>query len=88
MVLYFVAIFFALLWLLHRATRILRIPSPYLIQTLGIDIPDPPVITLDCVKSTSVLFHWYPLDKNVVKLIFQLDGRKGKLYSYHFCKFY
>lgn len=77
MVLSLIAVLIALLWLLHRATRLLRIPAPSLIQTLGIDIPEPPIVTLDSVTSTSVLFHWAPSDKNVVKYIFQLGGIKG-----------
>ncbi|KAF5100831.1 hypothetical protein D0Z00_001100 [Geotrichum galactomycetum] len=65
-----------MLWLCHRATRLLKIPAPQLITTLGIEIPEVPNITLDAITCTSVLFHWVPPEKNVVKYVFQLDGKK------------
>lgn len=80
MVLVFFVVAIASLWLLHRATRLLKIPAPQLIATLGIDIPVAPNITLDAVTCSSVLFHWASPEKNVLKYIFQIDGRKGILY--------
>lgn len=77
MVLSFVAIVLAFLWLCHRATRLLRIPIPYLVQTLGVDIPEIPRITLDSVTSNTVLFHWSCSEKNVLRLIFYLDGKRA-----------
>lgn len=76
MVLSFVATLLALLWLVHRATHLFRIPLSFLVQSLGIDIPNIPSITLDAVTSNSVLFHWSSSEKNVVKLMFFLDGTK------------
>lgn len=78
MVLELLVFVIALLWLLHRATRLLKIPAPQLVSTLGIEIPDVPNVTLDALTCTSVLFHWAPPEKNIVKYIFQLDGKKGK----------
>ncbi|KAF7497882.1 hypothetical protein DV113_004089 [Geotrichum candidum] len=66
-----------MLWLCHRATRLLKIPASQLITTLGIEIPEVPNITLDAITCTSVLFHWAPPEKNVVKYVFQLDGKKA-----------
>lgn len=70
----------ALLWLLHRATRLLKIPAPVLINILGIDIPDAPKVTIDNVTSTSVSLHWNPPERvsSIVKYILQVDGRKGR----------
>lgn len=79
MVLTFLVVAIASLWLLHRATRLLKIPAPQLISTLGIEIPGVPNITLDAITCTSVLFHWAPPEKNIVKYAFQLDGKKGIL---------
>lgn len=76
MVLSFVATVLAFLWLVHRATNLFRIPLSFLVQSLGIDIPNIPSITLDTVTSNSVLFHWSSSEKNVVKLMFFLDGTK------------
>lgn len=75
----------ALLWLLHRATRLLKIPAPVLINILGIDIPDAPKVTIDNVTSTSVSLHWNPPERasSIVKYILQVDGRKGKIVLLH-----
>lgn len=77
MVLALLIIAVASLWLLHRATRLLKIPAPQLITTLGIEIPDVPNVTLDAITCSSVLFHWAPPEKGTVKYVFQLDGKKG-----------
>lgn len=67
----------ASLWLLHRVTRLLKVPAPQLISALGIDIPAVPSITLDGVTSTTVQFHWTPPEKSVAKYVFHLNGIKG-----------
>ena len=77
MALALIVVAIASLWLFHRATQLLKIPAPLLITTLGIEIPDVPNITLDSVTCTSVHFHWAPPEKNIVKFVFQLDGKKG-----------
>mgnify|MGYP002353864811 CR=1 FL=1 len=80
MVLELIIIAISMLWLCHRATRLLKIPASQLITTLGIEIPEVPNITLDAITCTSVLFHWAPPEKNVVKYVFQLDGKKGNYF--------
>lgn len=80
MVAHLVASVIALLWLLHRATRLLKIPAPVLINILGIDIPEAPKLTIDNITSRSVSLHWNPPERatSIVKYILQVDGRKGE----------
>ncbi|ANB12206.1 hypothetical protein AWJ20_450 [Sugiyamaella lignohabitans] len=73
----FLVVIIALLWLLHRATRLLKIPAPALIHVLGIDIPDTPKIVIDSISTNSVLLHWPPPDRGaVLKYIIEVNGRK------------
>ncbi|KAK9460908.1 uncharacterized protein V1516DRAFT_624769 [Lipomyces oligophaga] len=67
----------SLLWLLHRATRLLQIPIPTLVQLLGIDIPAPPHVCLDSVSSDSVTLHWSLPDRasSVAKHVIQMNGQ-------------
>uniref|UniRef100_A0A060TEW7 ARAD1D17490p n=1 Tax=Blastobotrys adeninivorans TaxID=409370 RepID=A0A060TEW7_BLAAD len=69
----------ALLWLLHRATRLLKIPAPLLINILGIDLPETPKVSVDTLTSTSVSLHWNPPQRLnlVIKYILQVNGRKA-----------
>ncbi|KAK9247793.1 hypothetical protein V1506DRAFT_530687 [Lipomyces tetrasporus] len=77
MLLSLVATVISLLWLLHRATRLLQIPIPTLIHLLGIDIPSPPHVCLDSVTSDSVTLHWSLPDRatSVAKHVIQMNGQ-------------
>ncbi|KAK9477646.1 hypothetical protein V1514DRAFT_295894 [Lipomyces japonicus] len=77
MLLSLVATLVSLLWLLHRATRLLQIPIPTLVQLLGIDIPLPPHVCLDAVTSDSVTLHWSLPDRasSVAKHVIQMNGQ-------------
>ncbi|KAK9237068.1 hypothetical protein V1525DRAFT_450787 [Lipomyces kononenkoae] len=77
MLLSLVATVLSLLWLLHRATRLLQIPIPTLVQLLGIDIPAPPHVCLDSVTSDSVTLHWSLPDRasSVAKHVIQMNGQ-------------
>ncbi|KAK9368034.1 hypothetical protein V1509DRAFT_624058 [Lipomyces kononenkoae] len=77
MLLSLVATVLSLLWLLHRATRVLQIPIPTLVQLLGIDIPFPPHVCLDSVTSDSITLHWSLPDRasSVAKHVIQMNGQ-------------
>ncbi|CAN6666415.1 hypothetical protein TRVA0_038S00386 [Trichomonascus vanleenenianus] len=79
MVIQLVSCLIAILWLLHRATRLLKIPAPTLIQILGIDIPDRPLVSVDAITDKSVSLHWNPPERvsSVVKYIIEVDGKKA-----------
>ncbi|KAK9430214.1 hypothetical protein V1505DRAFT_372058 [Lipomyces doorenjongii] len=72
-----VATVVSLLWLLRRATQLLQIPIPTLVQLLGIDIPSPPHVCLDSVTSDSVTLHWSLPDRatSVAKHVIQMNGQ-------------
>ncbi|KAK9358406.1 hypothetical protein V1504DRAFT_461083 [Lipomyces starkeyi] len=77
MLLSLVATVISLLWLLRRATRLLQIPIPTLVQLLGIDIPSAPHVCLDSVTSDSVTLHWSLPDRatSVAKHVIQMNGQ-------------
>ncbi|KAK9373488.1 uncharacterized protein V1513DRAFT_448868 [Lipomyces chichibuensis] len=77
MLLSLVATVISLLWLLRRATQLLQIPIPTLVQLLGIDIPSPPHVCLDSVTSDSVTLHWSLPDRatSVAKHVIQMNGQ-------------
>lgn len=79
MLLALVAAFFSLVWLLHRATRLLQIPIPTLVHLLGIDIPASPHVSLDAITSDSVTLHWSLPDRasSVAKHVIQMNGQNG-----------
>lgn len=76
-----IAVIIAILWLLHRTTRLLKVPAPALIHVLGIDIPETPRVSVDGITPTTVNLHWtaptMSREKfaNVVKYIVQVDNR-------------
>lgn len=77
-----IVVLLSVLWLLHRTTRLLKVPAPALIHVLGIDVPDIPQVSVDNVTSTTVNLHWAPADKNsnVVKFLVEVDAiRVGEL---------
>ncbi|KAJ8066274.1 hypothetical protein OCU04_005354 [Sclerotinia nivalis] len=66
----------ALFWLLRRASDVLWTPLPRLISILGVEVPDPPEVSLACIKSDSLTLHWSssPPNKGVVRYILQVNG--------------
>ncbi|KAF7863882.1 hypothetical protein EAF04_006847 [Stromatinia cepivora] len=66
----------ALFWLLRRASEVLWTPLPRLISILGVEVPDPPEVSLACIKSDSLTLHWSssPPNKGVVRYILQVNG--------------
>ncbi|KAK9466474.1 hypothetical protein V1512DRAFT_226172 [Lipomyces arxii] len=77
MLLALVATVLSLVRLLHRATRLLQIPIPTLIQLLGIDIPSPPHVCLDSVTADAVTLHWSLPDRatSVARHVIQMNGQ-------------
>ncbi|ODQ66929.1 hypothetical protein NADFUDRAFT_40113 [Nadsonia fulvescens var. elongata DSM 6958] len=69
----------ALLWLLHRATRLLKIPAPILIQVLGIEIPETPSVSIDSITASTVTLHWSPPEKanSVFRYLLEIDGTRA-----------
>ncbi|KAF5871741.1 putative fibronectin type iii domain-containing protein [Botrytis fragariae] len=66
----------ALFWLLRRAWEVLWTPLPRLISILGVEVPDPPEVSLACIKSDALTLHWSssPPNKGVVRYIIQVNG--------------
>ncbi|KAK9475279.1 uncharacterized protein V1510DRAFT_348116, partial [Dipodascopsis tothii] len=74
-----VATVLALVWLLHRATRLLQVPIPTLVQLLGIDVPSPPLVCLDTVGADSIVLHWSLPERanSVAKHVIQMNGQNA-----------
>ncbi|KAI6244436.1 hypothetical protein HI914_07568 [Erysiphe necator] len=72
----FVATCIALIWLLFRAWQTLWKPVPELISILGVEVPDPPEVTLSGITSDSVTLHWSKSDsqKPASKYLIQVNG--------------
>ncbi|KAK0118019.1 hypothetical protein ONS95_012330 [Cadophora gregata] len=72
------ATFSAFAWLLYRAYRTLRTPVSNLIDTLGVEVPDPPEVTLAGLKSNACTLHWRKpgpgTQKAVAKYLIQVNG--------------
>ncbi|KAH8813242.1 hypothetical protein F5884DRAFT_751531 [Xylogone sp. PMI_703] len=66
----------ALFWLLHRAWLTLWKPVPDLISILGVEVPDPPEVSLAGIKADAVTLHWTRpgVNKPVVKYLIQVNG--------------
>ncbi|KAI9648392.1 hypothetical protein NHQ30_003025 [Ciborinia camelliae] len=66
----------ALFWLLKRAWEVLWTPLPRLISILGVEVPDPPEVSLACIKSDSLTLHWSSSapNKGVVRYLLQVNG--------------
>ncbi|RFU33276.1 hypothetical protein B7463_g3074, partial [Scytalidium lignicola] len=66
----------ALFWLLHRAWLTLWKPVPELINILGVEVPDPPEVSLAGIKADAVTLHWTRpgANKPVVKYLIQVNG--------------
>ncbi|KAI6715658.1 hypothetical protein JHW43_001860 [Diplocarpon mali] len=68
----------AFLWLLYRAYKTLRTPVSHLIDTLGVDVPDAPEVTLAGLKSNACTIQWSRpgpgSHKAVAKYFIQVNG--------------
>ncbi|KAG5361799.1 hypothetical protein CJU90_3245 [Yarrowia sp. C11] len=73
-----IATILAVFWLLHRATRLLKIPATTLIRLLGVDIPERPEICVDHVSDSSVTLRWPKPEKSTAhKHIIEVNGIKA-----------
>ena len=65
--------------LTYRATKLFSIPIPTLVKILGLDLPEPPRVSLHGIASDSVTLHWSAPEKaaSVEKHIIQIDGKHG-----------
>ncbi|QNP95192.1 YALIA101S08e00430g1_1 [Yarrowia lipolytica] len=73
-----IATILAVFWLLHRATRLLKIPATTLIRLLGVDIPERPDICVDHVSDSSVTLRWPKPEKTTAhKHIIEVNGIKA-----------
>ncbi|POS88257.1 hypothetical protein EPUL_000992, partial [Erysiphe pulchra] len=65
--------------LLFRAWQTLWKPVPELISILGVEVPDPPEVTLSGITSDSVTLHWSKPDsqKPASKYLIQVNGLNG-----------
>ncbi len=65
--------------LFKRACETLYTPVPELIQILGVEVPDPPEVSLAGIKSNAIKLHWTPPGSNkpVLKYLIQVNGVVG-----------
>lgn len=75
-----IATIIAVMWILHRATRLLKIPATTLIRLLGVDIPESPDICVDHLSESSVTLRWPKPEKATTsqKHIIEVNGIKGE----------
>jgi hypothetical protein len=54
---------------------------PELISILGVEVPEPPEVSLAGIKSDAVTLHWTRpgLNKPVLKYLIQVNGVNGRL---------
>jgi hypothetical protein len=66
--------------LLHRAWLTLWKPVPELINILGVEVPDPPEVSLAGIKADAVTLHWTKpgVNRLVLKYLIQVNGVNGK----------
>lgn len=69
--------------LLHRAWLTLWKPVPELISILGVEVPDPPAVSLAGIKADAVTLHWTRPGphKPVVKYLIQVNGVNSKIWD-------
>jgi hypothetical protein len=68
--------------LLHRAWLTLWKPVPELINILGVEVPDPPEVSLAGIKADAVTLHWTKpgINRPVLKYLIQVNGVNGKVH--------
>ncbi|PWW75599.1 hypothetical protein C7212DRAFT_297518, partial [Tuber magnatum] len=66
----------ALLWMCYRASSLFKIPIPALVKLLGLDLPDPPRVSLHGIAADTITLHWSLPEKagSVAKHIIQING--------------
>lgn len=66
----------AVFWLVQRAWQTLWKPVPELISILGVDVPDPPDVSLAGIKPNSATVNWTrpPPNRSVQKFLIQVNG--------------
>ncbi|CCC10290.1 hypothetical protein SMACR_02867 [Sordaria macrospora] len=66
----------AVFWLVQRAWQTLWKPVPELISILGVDVPDPPEVSLAGIKPNSATVNWTraPPNRSVQKFLIQVNG--------------
>ncbi|RYP70729.1 hypothetical protein DL769_004879 [Monosporascus sp. CRB-8-3] len=66
----------AVLWLAHRAWQTLWKPVPELIGILGVDVPDPPDVSLAGIRADAATLNWTRPHPNrpVAKFLIQVNG--------------
>ncbi|KAK4465613.1 hypothetical protein QBC42DRAFT_218403 [Cladorrhinum samala] len=66
----------AVVWLLRRALQTLWKPVPELISILGVDVPDPPDVSLAGIRADAATVNWTrpPANRSVQKFLIQVNG--------------
>ncbi|KAK8043605.1 hypothetical protein PG993_006035 [Apiospora rasikravindrae] len=63
-------------WLAYRAWQVLRKPVPELIHVLGVEVPDPPDVSLAGIRKDAATLNWTRPHANssVAKFLIQVNG--------------
>ncbi|KAL2161400.1 hypothetical protein VTH06DRAFT_7961 [Thermothelomyces fergusii] len=66
----------AVVWLVRRAWQTLWKPVPELINILGVDVPDPPDVSLAEIRADAATVNWTrpPPNRSVQKFLIQVNG--------------
>ncbi|KXX82941.1 hypothetical protein MMYC01_200627 [Madurella mycetomatis] len=66
----------AVVWLARRAWQTLWKPVPELISILGVDVPDPPDVSLAGIRADAATVNWTrpPANRSVQKFLIQVNG--------------
>ncbi|KAK3336119.1 hypothetical protein B0T19DRAFT_395909 [Cercophora scortea] len=66
----------AVVWLVRRAWQTLWKPVPELINILGVDVPDPPDVSLAGIRADAATVNWSrpPPNRSVQKFLIQVNG--------------
>ncbi|KAK0630093.1 hypothetical protein B0T17DRAFT_506589 [Bombardia bombarda] len=66
----------AVVWLVRRAWQTLWKPVPELINILGVDVPDPPDVSLAGIRADAATVNWTrsPASRSVQKFLIQVNG--------------
>jgi hypothetical protein len=67
----------------YRVSSLLNIPIPTLVKVLGLDLPDPPRVSLHGVSADTITLHWSLPEKagSVAKHIIQINGINGTRFA-------